>query len=107
MGWARRVTTRAWLGRVNVLTTRVSWLQGDLTKTTYRSALSTIPELYRKGGLGLLYKGGLARTGRLCGAFFIVNTLRDYAMRYKASVAGADDENPEAVAAAGVGFFGR
>ena len=78
--------------------------QGDLSKTTYRSAMSTIPQLYSKGGLGVLYKGGLARTGRLCGAFFIVNTLRDYAMRYKAYAVGDGDE---AAAAAGVGFFGR
>jgi hypothetical protein len=66
--------------------------------------MSTIPQLYSKGGLGVLYKGGLARTGRLCGAFFIVNTLREYAMRYKAYVVGDSDQ---AAAAAGVGFFGR
>lgn len=66
-------------------------IQGDMTKTTYRTAVSTIPQLYAKGGLPLLYKGGLARTGRLCGAFFIVNVIRDGAMRYKASMLPEDN----------------
>mmetsp|Transcript_30855 Transcript_30855/g.42744 ORF Transcript_30855/g.42744 Transcript_30855/m.42744 type:complete len:274 (+) Transcript_30855:115-936(+) len=63
-------------------------IQGDLTKTNYRTATSTIPQLYAKGGIGILYKGGLARTARLCGAFFIINSLREAAMRYK----GAHEE---------------
>jgi len=65
-------------------------IQGDLTRTTYSTATSTIPQLYNKGGVGILYKGGLARTGRLCGAFFIINTIREAAMRYKATLLGED-----------------
>lgn len=68
-------------------------IQGDLTKTTYRSATSTVPQLYAKGGIGVLYKGGLARTGRLCGAFFIINSLREAAMRYKAKIMGETLDN--------------
>jgi hypothetical protein len=52
-------------------------IQADVTGTKYRGFIQAIGSLYRSGGLASLYKGGLARTIRGCGAFFIVSTLRE------------------------------
>ena len=41
-------------------------------------------QVYREHGVGGLYRGGAARTGRICGAFFIVDNVREAAMKYKA-----------------------
>ena len=48
-------------------------IQADVTGATYRGMLQALPELYRTNGMARLYSGGLARTIRTCGAFFIVN----------------------------------
>ena len=47
-------------------------IQADVTGAKYRGMLQTLPELYRTNGMTRLYSGGLARTFRTCGAFFIV-----------------------------------
>eukprot|EP00471_Norrisiella_sphaerica_P003619 CAMPEP_0184487594 /NCGR_PEP_ID=MMETSP0113_2-20130426/10213_1 /TAXON_ID=91329 /ORGANISM="Norrisiella sphaerica, Strain BC52" /LENGTH=280 /DNA_ID=CAMNT_0026869953 /DNA_START=80 /DNA_END=922 /DNA_ORIENTATION=- len=58
-------------------------MQADLECKTYPSARKAFfDHLYNKG-VGSLYKGGLARTTRLCGAFFIVSTLREKVISYK------------------------
>ena len=47
--------------------------------------------VHGQGGIGMLYKGGLARTARLCGAFFIINTVREFAMSMKAKWASESE----------------
>ena len=47
-------------------------MQADVNGAKYGGMLQTLPELYRKLGMTRLYAGGLARTIRTCGAFFIV-----------------------------------
>ena len=47
-------------------------IQADVTGAKYRGMLQALPELYRTNGMTRLYSGGLARTIRTCGAFFIV-----------------------------------
>ena len=58
-------------------------VQADMRGATHRSAITTLPRLVREGGLRSLYKGGLARTARLCGAFFVCMTLREKAIDWK------------------------
>jgi hypothetical protein len=41
-------------------------------------------QVYSEHGIGGLYRGGAARTARICGAFFIVDNVREAAMKYKA-----------------------
>ena len=60
-------------------------VQADVTGTQYRGMLQALPLLWRDGGLLGLYKGGLPRTVRTCGAFFIVSTIREQAIQYKAA----------------------
>lgn len=40
-------------------------------------------EMYKMGGICVLYKGGFARIVRICGAFFIVGNIREYVVNYK------------------------
>jgi hypothetical protein len=47
-----------------------------------------------QGGIGALYKGGGARTARLIGAFFIINSLRELALTMKSI--WADEETDAA-----------
>lgn len=47
-------------------------IQADVKGAKYRGMLQALPELYRTNGVARLYSGGLARTIRTCGAFFIV-----------------------------------
>ena len=58
-------------------------VQADVTGVTYRSMLQSLPLLWRESGIMRLYKGGLPRTVRTCGAFFIVSTIREQAIQYK------------------------
>ena len=51
--------------------------------TTYPNARTALVQVYNKGGIGALYGGGMARTARLCGAFFIINNIREAAIQYK------------------------
>ncbi|KAK3237751.1 hypothetical protein CYMTET_52197 [Cymbomonas tetramitiformis] len=60
-------------------------MQGDLEGANYKNARSAVPQIHEKGGIGALYKGGLARTARLCGAFFIINNVIDMASKLKGS----------------------
>eukprot|EP00976_Prorocentrum_cordatum_P071630 1180407-Prorocentrum_minimum.AAC.1 len=59
-------------------------LQADIGKEVYQNTRTAIPKIYEQGGIGMLYQGGLARTARLCGAFFIINSVRELAMDMKA-----------------------
>ncbi|CAL6353418.1 unnamed protein product [Bathycoccus prasinos] len=59
-------------------------MQGDMASTTYRNAGSALGQVYSEHGIGGLYRGGAARTARICGAFFIVDNVREAAMKYKA-----------------------
>jgi len=61
-------------------------VQGDMTATTYPTARSALSTVYNKGGIGALYSGGLARTARLCGAFFVINNVREFAVNYKSKL---------------------
>ena len=57
-------------------------------QATYGGMLSTLPALYRSSGLARLYAGGLARTIRTCGAFFVVSTMRERFIQYRATQSG-------------------
>ena len=59
-------------------------VQADVTGVTYKTMLQTFPLLWKELGLAGLYKGLLPRTIRTCGAFFIVSTIREKAIQYKA-----------------------
>ena len=59
-------------------------VQADVTGVTYRSMLQALPLLWRDGGVLRFYNGMLPRTIRTCGAFFIVSTIREQAILYKA-----------------------
>jgi hypothetical protein len=50
---------------------------------TYPNARSALMSVYNAKGIKALYGGGLARTARLCGAFFIINTIRDRVVTWK------------------------
>jgi hypothetical protein len=50
---------------------------------TYPNARTALRKVYADGGVRALYGGGMARTARLCGAFFIINNVREYAVDWK------------------------
>jgi len=58
-------------------------LQADLAGETYGSATSAFARLYQTRGVRALYSGGLARTIRGCGAFFVVSSLREQCIANK------------------------
>lgn len=58
-------------------------VQSDLAGARYTSAMQALGEVYKKGGVRALYSGGAARTVRICGAFFIVGNIREFATTYK------------------------
>ena len=58
-------------------------MQSDLSGATYSSARAAMPKLMAEGGVQAFYRGGAARTLRLCGAFFVCMTIRDAAIDYK------------------------
>jgi len=58
-------------------------MQSDLAGKRYTSATQALVSAYKEGGIRALYKGGMARTVRICGAFFIVGNIREYALDYK------------------------
>lgn len=57
--------------------------QADIEGVKYTSASAAAPKLYAEGGIRAFYRGGLARTIRLCGAFFIVSSMREGLIQYK------------------------
>lgn len=59
--------------------------QADIVGVKYTSAISSAPKLYAEGGIRAFYRGGLARTIRLCGAFFIVSSIREALIQYKSN----------------------
>ncbi|EEH54476.1 mitochondrial carrier family [Micromonas pusilla CCMP1545] len=58
-------------------------VQSDMAGGTYPNARSALMSVYNAKGIKALYGGGLARTARLCGAFFIINTIRDRVVTWK------------------------
>uniref|UniRef100_A0A6U2YIV5 Mitochondrial carrier protein n=1 Tax=Lotharella globosa TaxID=91324 RepID=A0A6U2YIV5_9EUKA len=58
-------------------------MQADLEQKTYPTARAAFFDHLNNKGVTSLYKGGFARTARLCGAFFIVSTLREKVIQYK------------------------
>ena len=63
-------------------------VQADVAGVQYRGMLQAMPLLYSTSGLSALYRGGLPRTVRTCGAFFIVSTIREQCIQYKARHSG-------------------
>jgi hypothetical protein len=59
--------------------------QADIEGVQYKSASNAAPQLYKEAGIRAFYRGGLARTIRLCGAFFIVSSMREGLTQYKTS----------------------
>lgn len=57
--------------------------QADIEGVKYTSAIASAPKLFEEGGIRAFYRGGLARTIRLCGAFFIVSSMREGLIQYK------------------------
>ena len=57
--------------------------QSDMAGTTYPNARTALAKVYNEGGIRALYGGGMARTARLCGAFFIINNIREAAINFK------------------------
>ena len=66
-------------------------MQSDLSGSKFTSATHALSETYKTGGIRALYKGGFARTLRICGAFFIVGNIREYAVNYKNADSTADE----------------
>ena len=64
-------------------------VQSDLAGTTYPNARTALGKVYAKGGITALYGGGMARTARLCGAFFVINNVREYAINWKTEMDAA------------------
>lgn len=58
-------------------------MQSDLGGGTYPSARVALGKVFQEGGVRALYGGGMARTARLCGAFFVINNVREYAIQWK------------------------
>jgi hypothetical protein len=63
--------------------------QSDIAGVKYPNARTALGMVYREGGIKALYGGGLARTARLCGAFFIINNIREAAIDWKTARAEA------------------
>jgi len=61
-------------------------MQSDMHGQTYKTATRALFQVYEKGGIGALYNGGAARTARLCGAAFVINNVREFAIDYKTSL---------------------
>jgi hypothetical protein len=58
-------------------------LQSEIIGQRYRNTLQTILLRFRIGGLTSLYKGLAPRLIRNCGAFFVVNSVREMAIHLK------------------------
>ena len=58
-------------------------MQSDMVGGTYPNARSALAKVFAEKGVGGLYGGGMARTARLCGAFFVINNVREYAIQWK------------------------
>lgn len=60
-------------------------IQADITGAKYRTLPQSLGALYGANGLRSLYLGGLARTVRTCGAFFIVGVIREKCIVHKSA----------------------
>jgi solute carrier family 25 2-oxodicarboxylate transporter 21 len=68
-------------------------VQADIQGTRYPGGtLQALRELYQAEGIAGFYRGGIARTIRTCGAFFIVSTIREKCIMHKAATAAAVEE---------------
>lgn len=67
------------------LDTAKTVVQADVTGKTYKSAMDAAQQLVASNGVRSLFLGGLARTVRTCGAFFIVSSLREQAVQNKSN----------------------
>ena len=86
---AARITGSCFAGTIAAMLTHPvdtakTCIQGDLASATYKNARDALVKVYSEHGIGGLYRGGAARTARICGAFFIVDNVREAAMKYKA-----------------------
>ena len=70
-------------GATHPIDTAKTMLQSDLMGQRYSSATAALTDAYAKDGIRGLYRGGFARTVRICGAFFIVGNIREAAVAYK------------------------
>ena len=94
-GWEERYLPSAILGScaagviANVashpIDTAKTVIQADAAGATYGGMLTTLPALFRSSGIARLYAGGFARTIRTCGAFFVVSTMRERFIQYRAA----------------------
>ncbi len=78
-------------GLTHPIDTSKTLMQSDLSGSKFTSATHALSETYKTGGIRALYKGGFARTVRICGAFFIVGNIREYAVNYKNANLTADE----------------
>ena len=78
-------------GVTHPIDTSKTLMQSDLSGSKFTSATHALSETYKTGGIRALYKGGFARTVRICGAFFIVGNIREYAVNYKNANLTADE----------------
>lgn len=86
-GWGESYFTSALLGSCaagvlaslasHPIDTAKTVLQAELVGARYRTLPQSLAALYGTMGLRGLYLGGLARTTRNCGAFFIVGVIRE------------------------------
>jgi len=58
-------------------------VQADLDKKLYLNTRDAFVKLYQQSGFRVFFKGYLARTLRLCGAFFIISFIREKAIQWK------------------------
>jgi len=93
-GWEHHYFTSAVLGSCaagvlanaasHPIDTAKTVLQADVSGTKYTSTWQAMKTLWHESGVQRFYTGGLPRTIRTCGAFFIVSTLREQCIRLKA-----------------------
>eukprot|EP00924_Labyrinthula_sp_SR-Ha-C_P007559 snap_masked-scaffold_110-processed-gene-0.4-mRNA-1 protein AED:0.06 eAED:0.06 QI:0/-1/0/1/-1/1/1/0/279 len=57
--------------------------QADMEKKKFRNSFISGKEVWKEEGIKGFFKGGFARTVRGCGAFFVVSSLREQAIRNK------------------------
>lgn len=62
-------------------------LQADIGATQWKTSADVVPALFNSsGGIANFFKGVVPRTVRICGAFFICSSLREFAIDVKTSI---------------------
>eukprot|EP00928_Gymnodinium_smaydae_P026920 TRINITY_DN20981_c0_g3_i1.p1 TRINITY_DN20981_c0_g3~~TRINITY_DN20981_c0_g3_i1.p1 ORF type:complete len:273 (-),score=33.70 TRINITY_DN20981_c0_g3_i1:158-976(-) len=74
-------TAAAWV--THPVDTAKTCMQSDMAGTTYTTARCAMSRLVAEGGLRALFRGGAARTTRVCGAFFVCMSIRNLAIDFK------------------------